>query len=100
MNLINNWMPFPNSSGAQNYAGVTGEEVIIDQFLTRIDHYADDNDQFTFHYIYSSRDFPVVSLNPYFSSNHRTFPNTEYGIPARPHILADDGQRSAVRVSS
>ena len=77
--IINNWMPLPNTTGVQNYAGVTGDEVIIDQFLGRLDHNFTDSDQFTFHYIYSSRDFPAVSLNPYFSSDVRTFPNQSLG---------------------
>ncbi|MCB1019786.1 MAG: TonB-dependent receptor, partial [Acidobacteria bacterium] len=79
-NIINNWMPLPNTSGVQNYAGVTGDEVIIDQFLTRIDHSFSDSDQLSFHYIHSSRDFPAVSLNPYFSSDQRTFPNQSMGV--------------------
>ncbi|MBI1358232.1 MAG: TonB-dependent receptor plug domain-containing protein [Acidobacteria bacterium] len=79
VNLINNWMPLPNSPGVQNYAGLTGDKVIIDQYLTRLDHNFTDTDQFTFHYIYSSRDFPAVSLNPYFSSDNRTFPNQSLG---------------------
>lgn len=79
-NLVSNWMPLPNTTGTQNYAGVTGDRVLIDQFLTRIDHSLSDSDQFTFHYIYSGRDFPAVALNPFFSSNQRTFPNTSLGI--------------------
>ena len=79
VDIINDWMPLPNTSGVQNYAGVTGDELIINQYLARIDHRFSDADQLTFHYIYSSRDFPAISLNPYFSQEDRTFPNESLG---------------------
>ena len=80
VNLINNWMPAPNVEGVQNYAGVTRDEVEINQFLTRIDHRQGNADQFTFHYIHSGRDFPAVGLNPFFYSDQRTFPNKSLGF--------------------
>lgn len=80
VNLINNYMPVPNQSGTQNLAGVTQNDLTIDQTLTRLDYYATDKDQFTFHYVYSRRDFPTISINPVFSQTDRTFPNSSMGV--------------------
>jgi hypothetical protein len=80
VNLINTYMPAPNQSGSQNYAGVTQDDLDIDQFLGRADYYLSGKDQLTFHYVHSSRDFPTVSINPAFYQTDRTFPNSSLGV--------------------
>jgi carboxypeptidase family protein/TonB-dependent receptor-like protein len=80
VNLINNYMPAPNQAGSQNLAGGTQDDLIIDQLLSRADYYLTTKDQVTFHYVYSRRDFPAVSINPHFYQKDRTFPNQSLGI--------------------
>ncbi|MCC6858040.1 MAG: TonB-dependent receptor [Bryobacterales bacterium] len=80
VNLINAYMPPPNQGGSQNFAGVTQDDLTIDQLLTRADYYLTAKDQVTFHYVYSRRDFPSVSINPVFYQADRTFPNQSLGI--------------------
>src|SRR5688572_23289203 len=80
INLINTYMPLPNQSGTQNFAGVTQDDLYIDQLLTRADYHVSDKDQLTFHFVYSRRDFPAVSINPIFFQKDRTFPNQSLGI--------------------
>jgi hypothetical protein len=80
VNLINTYMPTPNQTGSQNYAGVVEDDLHIDQPLARLDYYLTPKDQVTFHYIYSQRDFPTVSINPAFYQKDRTFPNHSLGI--------------------
>lgn len=79
VNIINQYMPLPNVSGAANYAGVTQNVVDIDQGLARIDHTFSTRDQVMFHYIYSGRRFPNTDLNPNFFYN-ATFPNESLGF--------------------
>jgi outer membrane receptor protein involved in Fe transport len=80
VNLINTYMPAPNQSGTQNFAGVTQDDLFIDQGMTRADYYLTAKDQLTFHYVYSRRDFPAISINPNFYQADRTFPNQSLGI--------------------
>ena len=80
VNLINTYMPAPNQTGGQNFAGTAQDDLIIDQLLTRADYHFSVKDQFAFHYIYSKRDFPAVSINPNFNQLDRTFPNQSMGI--------------------
>ena len=80
VNLIKTYMPAPNQSGTQNYAGVAQDDLIIDQLLTRADYYLTAKDQVTVHYVYSRRDFPAVSINPNFYQADRTFPNQSFGV--------------------
>ena len=80
VNLINTYMPPPNQSGSQNYAGVVQDDLNIDQFLCRADYYLTEKDQLTFHYVYSGRYFPTVSINPNFYQTDRNFPNSSLGI--------------------
>jgi len=80
VNLIQTYMPAPNQQGSQNYGGVAQDDLIIDQVLNRTDYYLTSKDQLTFHYIYSRRDFPAVSINPAFFQSNRTFPNSSLGI--------------------
>src|SRR5262249_2520631 len=80
VNLIKTYMPPPNQGGSQNFAGVAQDDLFIDQLLTRADYYLTVKDQVTFHYVYSQRDFPAVSINPIFFQKDRTFPNQSLGI--------------------
>ncbi|MCI0366589.1 MAG: TonB-dependent receptor, partial [Phycisphaerales bacterium] len=80
VNLINTYMPAPNQGGSQNFAGVTQDDLFIDQLLSRADYYLTAKDQVTFHFVYSRRDFPAVSINPSFYQKDRTFPNQSLGI--------------------
>ena len=74
VNLINQYMPLPNVSGAVNFAGVTTNIVNINQGIGRLDHSFGSRDQVFVHYIYSAREFPNTELNPNFFYN-ATFPN-------------------------
>jgi hypothetical protein len=77
VNLINTYVPLPNTSGAVNYSGVTVGTLTMDQGLARVDHYFSGSDQVFVHYIYSRRDFPNIDLNPNFYYNS-TFPNSSF----------------------
>ncbi len=79
VNIINNYMPLPNVSGAANYAGVTRDITDIDQVLWRVDHSLTSKDQLSVHYIYAARSFPNSELNPLFTYG-ATFPNTSFGV--------------------
>ncbi|MCL4854416.1 MAG: carboxypeptidase regulatory-like domain-containing protein, partial [Bryobacteraceae bacterium] len=79
VNLINTYMPLPNSAGTVNYNGVLRGTLKTDQGLTRLDHYLSSKDQVFFHYIYSRRDFPNIDLNPNFRYNG-TFPNSSLAV--------------------
>jgi outer membrane receptor protein involved in Fe transport len=79
VNIINSYMPLPNTTGAVNYNGVSSGELKTDQGLVRLDHYFGPKDQVFGHYIRSRRDFPSVDLNPYFSYQG-TFPNSSFAV--------------------
>ncbi|HYM11194.1 MAG TPA: TonB-dependent receptor [Bryobacterales bacterium] len=69
-NLINQYMPLPNtSSGAVNYSGVTQGHLATDQGAVRVDQYFSARDQVFVHYIRWRRDFPNIELNPNFYFN-------------------------------
>jgi hypothetical protein len=80
VNLINTYMPAPNQAGSQNFAGTAQDDLFIDQALARADYYLTGKDQVTFHYVYSRRDFPAMSINPHFYQSDRTFPNQSLGV--------------------
>ena len=65
-NIINTYMPLPNSSGSTNYAGVNSGRLSVNQGIVRLDHKFSENDQVFLHYIYAIRDFPVTDVNPNF----------------------------------
>ncbi|NUQ29016.1 MAG: TonB-dependent receptor [Acidobacteriaceae bacterium] len=65
-NIINTYMPLPNSSGSTNYAGVNSGRLSVNQGIVRLDHKFSDRDQVFLHYIYAIRDFPVTDVNPNF----------------------------------
>src|SRR6202008_3873054 len=75
VNLVNQYMPLPNTSGVVNFAGVTQGHLTTDQGLVRVDHFFSTKDQVFVHYIRSRRDFPNFELNPNFFFNG-TFPNS------------------------
>ena len=80
VNLINTYMPAPNQVGSQNYAGVVQDDLDIDQFMGRADYSLSGKDQLSFHYLYSGRYFPTVSINPNFYQTDRNFPNSSFGV--------------------
>jgi hypothetical protein len=75
VNLINTYVPLPNTSGPVNYSGVTQGRLTTDQGLVRLDQYFSAKDQVFGHYIKSRRDFPNYELNPNFYFNG-TYPNS------------------------
>jgi outer membrane receptor protein involved in Fe transport len=69
VNLINRYVPLPNTSGSINYSGVTQGHLATDQGIVRVDQYFGQKDQVFVHYIRSRRDFPNVELDPNFYFN-------------------------------
>jgi hypothetical protein len=65
-NIINTYMPLPNSSGSTNYAGVKSGRLSVDQGIVRVDHKFNDKNQLFVHYIYAMRNFPITDVNPNF----------------------------------
>jgi len=65
-NIINQYMPLPNSSGSTNYAGASSGDLSVDQGIARIDHKFDEKNQIFVHYLYAFRNFPVTNINPNF----------------------------------
>jgi hypothetical protein len=78
-NIIQSYMPLPNTAGTVNYSGVSSGELKTDQGLVRLDHYFGAKDQVFGHYIRSRRDFPSIDLNPNFSYQG-TFPNSSFSV--------------------
>ena len=66
LNIANNYMPQPNSSGGTNYAGSSIGNLSVNQYIARVDEYFNDNNQLFLHYIYAKRNFPNTDLNPNF----------------------------------
>ncbi len=79
VNLLDTYMPLPNTSGAVNYSGVRLGKLATDQGLVRVDQYFSERDQVFFHYIRSRRDFPNYELNPNFYYLG-TFPNDSLSV--------------------
>lgn len=79
VNLINTYMPLPNTPGVTNYSGVSSGKLEMDMGIVRIDEYLSEKDLLFGHYVYSRRDFPNVDLNPNFYYNS-TFPNSSLAI--------------------
>lgn len=65
-NIINQYMPLPNTSGVVNYAGASIGDLTVHQGIIRVDQYFSQRDQFFAHYIYGHRSFPDTDLNPNF----------------------------------
>jgi Carboxypeptidase regulatory-like domain/TonB-dependent Receptor Plug Domain len=67
-NIARKYMPLPNTNqNGQNYAGVTSGNETVNQYLVRVDHRVNDNNQLALHFLYAKRDFPSTDLNPNFS---------------------------------
>jgi outer membrane receptor protein involved in Fe transport len=79
VNLINTYMPLPNTAGTVNYNCVLLGQLTTDQGLARVDHYLTSKDQIFAHYIRSRRDSPNVDLNPNFRYDG-TFPNESFAV--------------------
>ena len=67
LNIINKYMPLPNTSGAVNYAGAALGDLTVNQGIARVDHYFSSRDQLFVHYIRAFRNFPERDLNPNFT---------------------------------
>ena len=66
-NIINRYMPLPNTTGAVNYAGSSLGDLTVNQGIARVDQYFSQKDQLFVHYIGAFRNFPERDLNPNFS---------------------------------
>ena len=66
-NIVNQYMPLPNTSGTVNYAGASLGDLTVHQGIARVDHYFGTRDQLFAHYIGAYRNFPNRDLNPNFS---------------------------------
>ena len=59
--IANTYMPLPNTNqNGLNYAYVTSGDMTVNQYLARIDHKINDNNQLAFHFVYAFRNFPYV----------------------------------------
>lgn len=67
LNIINKYMPLPNTSGSVNYAGAALGNLTVNQGIARVDHYFSQRDQLFVHYIRAFRNFPETDLNPNFT---------------------------------
>lgn len=65
--LINQYVPLPNSTSGQNYAGSSIGNEKVDQEIVRLDHRFNDRNQIFVHYIHTYRDFPNSDLNRNFT---------------------------------
>ena len=71
-NIANTYMPLPNLPGTSNgtlnnYSAAQTGDLGINSYLTRIDHRFNATNQFSIHYIYSNRNFPITGAAPAFS---------------------------------
>jgi Carboxypeptidase regulatory-like domain/TonB-dependent Receptor Plug Domain len=67
-NIARKYIPLPNTNqNGQNYAGVTSGNETVNQYLGRVDHKINDNNQLAVHFLYAKRNFPSSDLNPNFT---------------------------------
>ena len=66
-NIVNKYMPLPNTPGVVNYAGASRGDLTTHQAIFRFDQYISQSDQVFVHYIYAKRSFPNRDLNPNFN---------------------------------
>ena len=66
-NIVNKYMPLPNTPGVVNYAGASRGDLTTHQAIFRFDQYISQSDQVFVHYIYAKRNFPNRDLNPNFN---------------------------------
>jgi outer membrane receptor protein involved in Fe transport len=64
--MINEYQPLPNQSGANNFKGFSSSEDTINQYLARVDHVLSDRQKVFGHYIYQGRDNPTIPINTNF----------------------------------
>ena len=73
-NIAKTYMPLPNTSqGGFNYSDFVQGNETVNQYLGRFDYTMNDANQFSFHFIYASRDFPTIKADPHFTTQG-TFP--------------------------
>ena len=65
-NIVNQYMPLPNTSGTTNYTGASLGDLSIHQGIVRIDQYFSPKDQLFAHIILGHRNFPDTNVNPNF----------------------------------
>jgi hypothetical protein len=65
-NIVNQYMPPPNTAGATNYTGISTGNITTHQGIVRIDQYFSPKDQLFAHYIAVHRSFPEGDINPNF----------------------------------
>jgi len=65
-NIVNTYMPLPNTSGDTNYAGASRGHLSVNQEIARLDQYFNEKNQLFVHYLYAFRNFPITDLNPNF----------------------------------
>ncbi|HLJ18140.1 MAG TPA: TonB-dependent receptor [Bryobacteraceae bacterium] len=65
-NIVNQYMPLPNTSGTTNYTGASLGDLSTHQGIARIDEYLSSKDQLFAHIIVAHRSFPDTNINPYF----------------------------------
>jgi Carboxypeptidase regulatory-like domain/TonB dependent receptor-like, beta-barrel/TonB-dependent Receptor Plug Domain len=79
-NIAQKYIPLPNTSqNGLNYAGVTSGNESVNQYLVRLDHKINDNNQLAFHFLYAFRNFPSSDLNPNFTYKG-TYPIYNVGL--------------------
>jgi hypothetical protein len=68
--IVKKYMPLPNTDqGGFNYAFFTGGTQTTNQFIARLDHHMNANDQVSVHFMYASRDNHISEGNPNFNDN-------------------------------
>jgi hypothetical protein len=65
-NIVNQYMPLPNTSGTTNYTGASLGDLSIHQGIVRINQYFSPKDQLFAHIILGHRNFPDTNVNPNF----------------------------------
>jgi hypothetical protein len=65
-NIVNQYMPLPNTSGTTNYTGASLGNLAIHQGIARVDQYISPKDQLFAHVILGHRNFPDTALDPNF----------------------------------
>ena len=68
--IVNKYMPLPNTNqGGFNYAFFTGGTQSTNQFIVRLDHHLNQNDQLALHFMYANRTNLISEGNPFFQDN-------------------------------
>jgi hypothetical protein len=68
--IMKKYMPAPNTNqGGFNYAFFTGGQQTTNQFIGRLDHKINDNNQLLVHFMYAKRSSLIAEGNPFFNDN-------------------------------